>query len=672
MAYYKKMQPELMQIDFNAACIASIVNPDSSTVKCQGNFVTIGDYIALIFYATDSRMHSYCAYSTDNDYTGFKVSFSVGYTTGSSDIIHYNNKTYKPVMVIKYIDNSEKYITMAFCTSKTAVVGESVGSFTTTLNLDYDWIEWDSETIHWEANVWHPEIPPWGEWVLESGTGVRDVDYAIDYVAGTIAPIVGTSIPYGATITADYNYNDQSTYEFDFDNLVEGEHPNSSSSVAKTNIKQISIPIIPSGFTLGDYSCTGDYKPWCITYSSWTLTNANLNEVPANKNCLPYQVAEGYDDEYTFNPKRLIEASYILGYRQAMNLYIGASHFYNRSGSLGADGSDYSNLYLDDTYGINLAFSEWLKYFCKAMYTLGYSDMIVSVAMENLQMPEDWKQLLFDGSPGLTGWTPPTAFYSPCNSDVRTWITKVVDDCMDIVTAESLNKFLQYGEPWWWLQSFMPGDVGTPYPDAPPAFYDDATKAAYLAEFSEAMPVWDTSDIEITEAVTTICTWLKNKLGNYSDFMKGLAVSNSAKFGILFFPPSVLDTDATPPIMQIANTPFSYWMSEDLDYFQVEDYDWLIENDPQHAQVFEFAKNYLEFQYNKTHYFAGFAWSEYTPPIATQWERIETAAKYAINKGFRYVFIWAGTQIRRDNWVPDESNYNTNSVAKPVVNYKNV
>lgn len=642
MAYYKKMQPELMIIDFNSACIASVVNPDATTVKCQGNFVTVGDYIALIFNSIDSRMHDYCAYVTDYNFRDFKLSFQVAYTTGSADTIHYDDKTSKPVMVIKYIDDTEKYITMGFNTSKTTVTGESVGSFTTEIPLANGWVKWRSEVIHWVSGGL-------------SGTGVRGTDYVIDYVNGTIAPVVGGSIPYAATITADYEYNDQTTYTFDFNALVQGEHPDSEVIVSNQKIKKILIPIMPTGFTLADYSCTGTYTPWCITFSNWTTENDYLNEVPPNKPLLPYDVAEGYDDEYVFNPKRLIESSYILGYRQAMNLYIGASHYYNRSGTLGLDGSDYSNLYLDTTDGLNLAFSEWLKYFCKTMKTLGYTDIVISVAMENLQMPEAWKQLLFDGTPGLTGWTPPTAFYSPCNADVKTYIIKVVNECMNIVTAESLNKLLQYGEPWWWTQSFAPGDVGTPNPDAPPAFYDDETKAAYLAEFGVAMPVWDNSNIEVTPEVETICEWLKDQLGAYSDFMELLAVVNSAKFGVLFFPPSVLDSDATPEIMQIANTPFTHWQYPDLEFFQTEDYDWLITQDPQHPESYEFAKDYLGFPYNKTHYFSGFAWSEYAPPISKQWELIEASAQYAVNKGFEYVFIWAGTQIRRDNWLPDST-----------------
>jgi len=663
MANYKKMMAELMQVDFNSAAIASVINSDDSTIAVQGHFTTIGDYIALLFKTSDSKMHDYYKYSENTNFANFILSFQVSYYVGSSDICHYDDITKKLPMVIKYNDSSEKYITMGFNTSKTAVTDEAIGTFTGLLNFANNWIEWDSEVVNWEADVWYEGTG----WVHETGTGTRETDYVIDYVNGYIQPVVGTSIPYGADITVDYNYNNQTTYSFNFDNLKQGEHPNYEVAIPLTNIKSINIPIVPATYTPSDFSCTGDYKEFQIIFNNWTVTNGDLNTIPDNLKCLPLKIAEGYDDEYYINPVRLAKSSYILGYRNQINLYIGASHFYNKFGANGLDGSNYQNIYLDYTYGCNLAFKEWLKYFCKTMYSLGYTSIIISVSIENLQMPESWKQRLHDGVAAATGWTPPTNFYSPCNVDVQAYITKVVNDCITIVNAENIEPILQLGELWYWWQSFIPGDINTPYVGQPPAFYDQSTKDAYYTEFSETMPIWSTSFLEMTQDVIDVCNWLKGKLGDYSDFMKNLASTNSVKFAILFFPPSVINPESTPPIFQIVNTPFDRWTPSNLDILQIEDYDDLIANDEFHEEIWNFPKNYLGFQDRKVQYFAGFAWEEYEPNIEDQWDLIFNAALTALNKCFE-CYIWAGTQIRRDSFVPDTFLYTTQ--IKKIYNHE--
>ena len=69
---------------------------------------------------------------------------------------------------------------------------------------------------------------------------------------------------------------------------------------------------------------------------------------------------------------------------------------------------------------------------------------------------------------------------------------------------------------------------------------------------------------------------------------------------------------------------------------------------------FDFARNpKLKYQPHLTHYFAGFAWEQFLLPIELQWSRIERAAVKGLSMGIKEVFIWAGTQIRRDSWSPE-------------------
>lgn len=105
--------------------------------------------------------------------------------------------------------------------------------------------------------------------------------------------------------------------------------------------------------------------------------------------------------------------------------------------------------------------------------------------------------------------------------------------------------------------------------------------------------------------------------------------------------------------MRIANYPIDYWKIGNLDFIQIEDYDWVVHANENHPEVFDFSRvGGLKYQPHRTHYFAGFAWSEFNINLTVQWDRIEKAALKGLSVGMLEVFVWAGTQIRRDSWSP--------------------
>lgn len=391
-----------------------------------------------------------------------------------------------------------------------------------------------------------------------------------------------------------------------------------------------------------------------MTFNNWSISGGNLGGFPSSKAAHPFRTAEGYDDEYYRNPYRIVQAMHHLGYRKVINLYVGASHYYDKKGSAGASSIDHNTQTVITTIGVCTASKKWYRYLLKAMRVFDFEDIIVSMSMENLQMPEPWKQRLHNGEAGQTGWEPPTSFFSPTNTTVKIYWEKIVRDYLDISRDEGFTPILQLGEPWWWWQEFQRGNINIHYPGRPPCFYDDATKNLYQSEKGKNLPIFTNSTIDLTTENLEAIEWLRNKLGDFSDFAKGIAKSYSGgKYTVLFFPPSVIDEKRVPEAMRISNYPTEYWKLGNLDFIQIEDYDWVVHDNENHQEIFEFAKNKnLKYQPHLTQYFAGFAWEQFLLPIDTQWERIEKAAVKGLSVGMLDVFVWAGTQIRRDSWNP--------------------
>lgn len=655
-----KFQPEFMEIEFNYSAMASVVSLSSTALEVTGNFRAYSDYIGMTFNSKDYRMHEGARYPESKNYAGVTLSFSPVF---NGSVTKFDDLSILPAMVINYTDGSQKVSTLGFL-SDSGTNTDNISSFTGSINLNKKWIAWDSETVNWEREVvvgYENVFDSEGNFLytrevteIQSGIGSRENDYVIDYVFGIISPVAGSGIPYGADLSVTYEYGLHQSYTINFSNLKQGTHPNNAVILSSLDIENIVFPITPTFYVEGKNELTGRSDEITVTFNNWAVSGGSIGDFPSAKAAHPFRTAEGYDDEYYRNPYRIIQSMHHLGYRKVINLYVGASHYYDKKGDAGASSIDHTNQSLITTAGACPAAKKWFRYLLKAMKAFAFEDIIVSMSMENLQMPEAWKQRLYNGEAGQTGWEPPTSFFSPTNTEVRVYWEKVVKDYLDISRDEGFNPILQLGEPWWWWQEFQPGDISNPYPGRPPCFYDGATKNLYQSEKGKSLPVFTSSTIELTTENLEAVEWLRNMLGDFSNFAKAIAKSyTGGKYTVLFFPPSVLDEERVPEAMRIVNYPASYWQLGNLDFIQIEDYDWVINDNENHPDIFDFARNpSLKYQSHLTHYFAGFAWDQFLLPLNDQWEQIEKAAVKGLSVGMLEVFVWAGTQIRRDSWNP--------------------
>jgi len=444
-------------------------------------------------------------------------------------------------------------------------------------------------------------------------------------------------------------------FEIDFDNLYGGWWSPQYSRLYKidpVSILKIMWTFPVRGYVKGGYRPIGSSSYWKVKFTNWTVTGAKDVGYEGLKTNHPYRLADGYDDEYTVVPERYVKHFYRLGFRDIINLYVGASHYYDKEAEIDGHGNyvvdpyeDYHYSFIQKTYEpLNLASKAWLKSFFKASKAYGY-DVVASVSMESVELPHEWRQVDYTGMPALSGWKPSTKFCSFCNDNAIEFYKKYVIELADLQHDAGLPVIIQLGEPWWWAQSYK-GTLGAP------CFYDSATRAKFLQENGYELPVyqsmWDPNfDREAIE-------WLRDKIGAFTHILRDHVKAKypDAKFTVLFFPPTVIDPNRVGEMIQIACFPQEWWVYPNLDFFQIEDYDWVIDGDPMHELVYDFATRELGYTKDLVHYFAGFVLNRQPWTGSETWKRIEQAADNGLDLEMGEVFIWAGAQIRRDGWQP--------------------
>jgi uncharacterized protein (TIGR02217 family) len=333
------------------------------------------------------------------------------------------------------------------------------------------------------------------------------------------------------------------------------------------------------------------------------------------------RIATGYDDMYNLPPERIVGSIERLGYRGIINHYIGMSHYF------ALDGTGL----LDPARTLNGAALSWHRAFARAAKARGY-DVMWSISYEILDMfcPDAWKQRAYDGTAGLTGWSPPSALLSPANASAIDFLKRVAEQLVAISVEAGLQPQVQIGEPWWWVT-----------PGGAICLYDDAAKAALGGN---PVPIND---------VRTNLTSAQKQLLDQAGVL--LATSTSAiaaavktaaaeaKILLLAYLPTVLDP--TAPEVKRANLPMG-WAKPAFDVLQTEDYEWVTDGRASvrtaaYAQVDE----RLGYPAPEQHYFSGFVadGSE-----REQWRLIVKAALEARSRGCGEVFVWALPQVVRD------------------------
>ncbi|WP_414903397.1 DUF2460 domain-containing protein [Sphingomonas flavalba] len=411
----------------------------------------------------------------------------------------------------------------------------------------------------------------------------------------------------------------------DFDALAGGfALPGEADPVWAGDIDRLFVSLVAPGFTGADAALAAPAEGW-VELSGIACDGAGsvleIGDVLIPANGLA--IATGYDDAYHLTPERVLRQALQLGYRGAINHYVGMSHYFR----LGVDGTV-------DPAGpaLNGAAAAWHRDFAARARGLGFG-LILSLSYELLAMhcPEGWKQRAADGAPALTGWEPPSALLSPAHDGAMDYLQKVARAFAAIARDAGLAVRFQVGEPWWWVM-----------PDGRICLYDAAAVVAIapaaIGDVRGALDAAQTATLDRAGAALAAST------AALVAAVRGEAPGAEAL--LLAYLPGVLDPAA--PEVRRANMPVG-WARPAFDVLQLEDYDHVtVGNRGATARAVAEAEARLGYPVAEQHYFSGFV---LRPEDAGQWRHIAGAAEAARARGVAAAFVWALLQVARDGFV---------------------
>ena len=418
-----------------------------------------------------------------------------------------------------------------------------------------------------------------------------------------------------------WNYADgdpeDATIDLDFATLSGGFLlPGEADPVWAGDVDRMFVSLTPAGYTGTDGVLPAPVEGWVeLTGIACEGSGAVLaiGDVVVPEHRL--NIATGYDDCYNLTPARVLRNALRLGYRGAINHYVGMSHYFRLEAN---SGGFYASL---GGGAINVACAAWHRDFAARAKVLGY-ELIWSLSYELLDQHcwGDWKQRAADGSPALTGYTPPSTLLSPAHAGAMGYLQAVAGAFTGIAGEVGLTKRFQVGEPWWWVDA-----------DGRPYLYDDAAEAVV-------------EPITIPSVRAPLSTGKKATLDRAGACLAASTAALVAAAGaevshVLAYLPGVLDPLA--PEVRRMNLPLG-WARPAFDVVQLEDYEWVTGGATRlSANAREEAATRLGYPPGERHYFAGFA------ATATDWPRIATAAEASSVA----TFIWALPQVMRDGFV---------------------
>lgn len=333
-------------------------------------------------------------------------------------------------------------------------------------------------------------------------------------------------------------------------------------------------------------------------------------------------IATGYDDAYNQTPARLLRSMLRLGYRGDILHYVGMSHYLRLEPLSGG-------FYVSLADGVlNRACAAWHADFAARARALGYG-VIWSLSYELLDQHVwgDWKQRAADGSPALTGWSPPSTLLSPAHAGAMAYLRAVALAFVEIAQSAGLPVQFQVGEPWWWVRA-----------DGRLCIHDAAARAALGDPPPQNVrgPV-DTGVLDAAGALLAASTLALR------DAVK--AAAPDARVLLLAYLPTVLDP--AMPELRRANLPIG-WAAPAFDVLQLEDYDWAAAgNAAASERAVSAATVRLGYPVARQHYLAGFVLRS---ADKAQWQAIAEAAARGRARGVAATYVWALPQVARDGF----------------------
>ncbi|WP_294334608.1 DUF2460 domain-containing protein [uncultured Sphingomonas sp.] len=401
--------------------------------------------------------------------------------------------------------------------------------------------------------------------------------------------------------------------------------PGEADPVWAGDIDRMFISLVPPGYAAGDTTPLGTGAEAWVELTDIVCDGPGsvlaIGEVVVSEHGL--SIATGYDDAYNQTPARLLRAMLQLGYRGDILHYVGMSH-YLRLEPLG-DG-----FYVSLAGGaLNRACTAWHQDFAARAKALGYG-VIWSLSYELLDQHVwgDWKQRAADGSPALTGWSPPSTLLSPAHGGAMSYLRAVALAFVAIAKGAGLAVQFQIGEPWWWVMV-----------DGRLCIHDAATRAALGNPAPQN--VRGGVDTKVLEAAGALLA--KSTLA-LRDAVK--AAAPGARVLLLAYLPTVLDP--AMPELKRANLPIG-WAAPAFDVLQLEDYDWAAAgNAAASDKAVAAATARLGYPAAQQHYLAGFVLRS---ADKAQWQAIAEAAARGRARGVAATFVWALPQVARDGFI---------------------
>lgn len=513
-----KLKPKYMLNNSNFEMISATVTEDANNFMTVGNFRTDKDFDLMYWESEDKHSHPDLRYPTNGDFSGVVLDYNY---TLSGDISLMNADT-APTMTI--VTSQEQYYYIRL---------------------------WNYVTDR-----------PKDNWETEIGNDL-DIDYVFP---------VGR-VPGSANGT-------QGKITIDFDHLYAGwgpfvhSDPEDDSSpwvpnpawvhVPVDDIKRIEWAFVPQeyDYDVEEMSYLPESKPFKIQFSNWNVYGNRflMNEKPYVP-VKSVRISDGYDDSYNLTPERIVGDYARLGFGGIVDFYVGASHYYDKQYT------PPNGMELIQQHSFNQAFESWYGSYL-SLLSARSTNVIASISMENVDAPSSWWQRTWDGNAATTYWNPAPKLLSFTNPQVQTYYNQLVVRLAGLAQANNLSPIIQFGEPWWWYMDSLPG--------SPPTFYDQATRELYQQTFGSPMYEFHSVNDPIT-GHEAMLDWLSEQNGNFALMLRNTLKSAypTGQFTVLLFIPTVVDLDYAPKMMNIANFPIEQWKSPNLDFFMIEDYDYL-------------------------------------------------------------------------------------------------
>lgn len=397
--------------------------------------------------------------------------------------------------------------------------------------------------------------------------------------------------------------------------------PGEADPVFAGDVDRMFVSLVPEGYT----ATAGDLA---VPVEGWVELSEIACEGPGSViaigDCVVPEhglsIANGYDDCYNLTPERVLRNMLHLGYRGDILHYVGMSHYFRLEAN---SGGFYASL---AGGALNVACVAWHGDFARRAKALGFG-VIWSLSYElfDAHCWGDWKQRAADGSPGLTGWEPPSALLSPAHGGAMAYLQAVATAFVGVGSDAGLAVKFQIGEPWWWTMA-----------DGRLCIHDDAARAA-LGDPAE-QNVRGAPDPAVLDAAGAVLA--ASTLG-LRDAVKAAAAD--AVVMLLAYLPTVLDARA--PDAKRANLPVG-WARPAFDILQLEDYDWAAAGLSALSEAgVAAAEARLGYPATEQHYLAGFV---LRPEDRAQWRPIVDAAERGRARDVAATFVWALPQVMRD------------------------